>query len=64
MTNNLQQQLHRKKFKVIAMKNVQSIMFDLKKYRGVIFHDNESDAKFEEKLICGLENDMNMANFD
>ena len=24
----------------------------------------ESDAKFEEKLTCGLENDMrNMANF-
>ena len=24
----------------------------------------ESDAKFEEKLICGLENDMkNLANF-
>ena len=21
------------------------------------------DAKFEEKLTCGLENDMNMANF-
>ena len=23
----------------------------------------KSDAKFEEKLTCGLENDMNMANF-
>ena len=45
------------------MKNVQSIMFDLKKYRGVIFHDTEVDAKFEEKLTCGLENDSNMANF-
>ena len=53
-----------KKFKIIAMKNVQSIMFDLKKYRGIIFHDTEGDAKFEEKLICGLENDRNMANFD
>ena len=31
------------------MKNVQSIMFDLKKYREVIFHDNEVDAKFEKK---------------
>ena len=34
------------------------LMFDLKKYRGVIFHNTE------EKLTCGLENDMrNMANF-
>ena len=63
MTNNLQQQLHTKKFKIIATKNVQSIMFDLKKYSGVIFHDTEGDAKFEEKLTCGLENDRNMANF-
>ena len=45
------------------MKNVQSIMFDLKKYRGVIFHDTEGDAKFEEKLTWALENDRNMANF-
>ena len=28
--------------------------FDLKKYRGVIFHES-SHAKFEEKLTCGLE---------
>ena len=45
------------------MKKVQSIMFDLKKYRGVIFHDTEGDAKFEGKLTCGLENDSNLANF-
>ena len=45
------------------MKHVQSIMFDLKKYRGVIFHDTEGVVKFEEKLTCGLENDGNMANF-
>ena len=39
-------------------------MFDLKKYRGVILHDTEGYAELEEKLICGLENDMrNMANF-
>ena len=38
-------------------------MFELKEYRGVIFHDT-SDAKFEEKLTCGLKNDMrNLANF-
>ena len=60
MTNNLQQQLHTKKFKIIATK---SIMFDLKKYRGVIFHDTEGDAKVEGKLTSGLENDRNMANF-
>ena len=40
------------------------LKFDLKKYRGVIFHDNEEDAKFEEKLTCGLENEIrNIANF-
>ena len=27
------------------------LMFDLKKYRGVIFHDTEGWSKFEEKLI-------------
>ena len=47
-------------FKIITMKNVQSI--DLKKYRGVM--TMKSDAKFEEKLTCDLENDMrNMVNF-
>ena len=40
------------------------ITFDLKKYRGNMFHDTEESAKFEEKLTCGLENNMgNLANF-
>ena len=40
------------------------ITFDLKKYKGVIFHDTKSHANFEEKLTCGLENDMrNLADF-
>ena len=35
-----------------------------KKYRGVVFHDTEDDAIFEEKLTRGLEKEMrNMANF-
>ena len=35
-----------------------------KKYRGVILMTLTSDAKFEEKLTCGLQNDMrNMENF-
>ena len=39
-------------------------MFELNKYRGVIFHDMESDTKFEEQLTRGLKNDMrNLANF-
>ena len=41
-------------------------MFDLKKYKGVIFHGTElkGNTKFEEKVTCDLENDMrNMANF-
>ena len=34
-------------------------MFDLKNYRRVVFHDTE------EKLTCGLENDIrNLANFN
>ena len=38
--------------------------FDLKKYKGVYFRTLKSHAKFEEKLTCGLENDMrNLANF-
>ena len=37
------------------------LMFDLKK---LSFMTLKVDAKFEEKLTCGLENDMrNMANF-
>ena len=40
------------------------IMFELQKYRGVIFHDTEQYANFEEKLTCGLENNMrNLTNF-
>ena len=34
-------------------------MFELQKYRGVVFHDPiKSDAKFEEILAFDLENDM------
>ena len=41
------------------------ITFHLKTYRGVIFHDNEEWCKLEEKLNCGLENDMmNLGNFN
>ena len=39
------------------------LMFDLKKHRGVIFHDTEERCKIGRKLTCGLENDRNMANF-
>ena len=47
------------------MKNVQSIMFDLKKYRGFIFHDTEGDAKFEEELTRHFKIGMrNLINFD
>ena len=58
---------------VTTHKNVQNyynkkcakyLMFDLKKYRRVIFLTLKGDAKFEEKLTSGLENNMrNMANF-
>ena len=41
--------------------------FELKKYKGVIFHDTlmKSDAKFEEKLTLGSKNHMrNLVNFN
>ena len=34
------------------------IIFELKKYRGFMFHHIEDWCKFEEKLTCGLENDI------
>ena len=40
------------------------LMFDLKSTEELSFMTLKGDAKFEEKLTCGLENDMrNMANF-
>ena len=43
---------------------VTRVYIEQKKYSGVIFHDTENDAKFEENLTCGLKNDMeNLANF-
>ena len=39
-------------------------MFELKRYRGVMFHDTrKSDAKFGEKLTCGLENDEEFGEY-
>ena len=46
---------------IILMQSIYT--FDLKKYRGVIFHATEEYAKFEGKLTCGLDNDKrNLAN--
>ena len=40
------------------------ILFELKRYRGFIFHDTEEWSKIWRKTDCGLENDMgNLANF-
>ena len=41
------------------------LMFDLKNYRGVIFHDTDMWCKIgKKKLTCSLESDMrNMTNF-
>ena len=40
------------------------IMFVLKNTEELSFITLKGDAKFEEKLTCGLENDMrNLANF-
>ena len=39
-------------------------MFELKSTKELHLMMLESDAKFEEKVACGLENDMkNLANF-
>ena len=39
-------------------------MFDLKSTEELSFMTLKVDAKFEEKLTCGLEHDMkNMGNF-
>ena len=40
------------------------IMFDLKKYRGVMLMELKFDGKFVGKLTCVFKNDMrNLANF-
>ena len=39
------------------------IMFELKNTKESCFMTLKTDAKFEEKLTCGFENDMNLANF-
>ena len=40
------------------------IIFELKKYRGVIFHDTRQWCKIWRKMTCGLENGMrNLAKF-
>ena len=39
-------------------------MFELRKYRGVMFAGNEIDTKFEEKLTFAFKTDMrNLGNF-
>ena len=51
-------------FTLIGSYCAKYLMFELQNYRGVSFMTLKSDAKFEEKLTCGLENDMrNLANF-
>ena len=41
-----------------------ALSFDLNSTEGLSFMTLKGDAKFEERLTCGLENDMrNIANF-
>ena len=65
---------HDKQFTTVTThKNVQNnynekcakyLMFDLNNTEELCFMTLKGDAKFEEKLTCGFENDMrNMANF-
>ena len=46
MANNLQQYTHKKVQSSYNEKCAKYLMFDLKRFRGVIFH---GDAKFEKK---------------
>ena len=69
----LSKQNYDKQFTTVTHKNVQNycnekcakyLMFDLKNTKELSFMTLKADAKFEEKLTCGLENDMrNMVNF-
>ena len=54
-----------KNFTLMVFFRPKYIMFEIKKYRGVIFFMTlKSDSKFEEKMACGLENDRkNLVNF-
>ena len=53
-----------KNFTLIVSFWAKYIFFELKTTEKLSFMTLKSDAKFEEKLTCGLENDMkNMANF-
>ena len=39
-------------------------MFQLENFRGPLCHALKGDAKFKEKLTCGLKNDLrNLLNF-
>ena len=51
---------HRKVQSYYNEKCAKYLMFDLKRFTGVIFH---GDAKFEEKLTCGLEHDKEYRKF-
>ena len=40
-------------------------MHEFKNCRGVMCHDNDHDAKFEEELTCQFKTDMsNLTSFD
>ena len=54
-----------KNFTLMVFFRPKYIMFEIKKYRGVVFFMTlKSDSKFEEKVACGLENDRkNLVNF-
>ena len=41
-----------------------SLNFASRKYKGIVSHDTESDAKFKEKSICCRKKDKNLVNFD
>ena len=41
------------------------VLLELKKYRGVIFHETEEDTKFGEQSTCRFKIDIrNLTNFD
>ena len=49
---------------LIGSSGTKYITFDIKKYRGFVFHSSKTHAEFVENLTFGLENNMkNFANF-
>ena len=75
MTNNLQQWLHKNVQNYCNEKCAKYLMFDLRKYRGFIFHDTEGwckiwrktdlwFGKWQEESVTFLQEHSKVQNWD